>query len=73
MSPPAPESAVQFVKCNCEKSKCDNRCSCEINSVECIELCRCEADTGEWDNKMEICADSEWDSEGDEDEAFHVE
>ena len=38
---PAPVSALQLVRCNCDKSKCSQRCSCRENNVVCTELCKC--------------------------------
>ena len=76
MLPPAPESAVQVVKCNCEKSKfcSSNRCSSKI-----IKLCRVQTVQGV--KLIQINVTTKWKfvliqsvtQKGDEDKAFHVE
>ena len=48
---PAPVSVLQLVRCNSEKSKCSQRCSCRGNNVVCTELCKCD---GEGDNCTNI-------------------
>ena len=49
--PPAPDSVMQLVRCNCEKSMCSRRCSCRGNNVVCTELCK---SGGEGDSCMNV-------------------
>ena len=37
---PAPKAVLELIKCGC-KAGCKGRCSCSINSLPCIPLCKC--------------------------------
>ena len=40
---PAPESILQFVTCNCQKSRCiNNQCNCKDVGLLCTDLCKCK-------------------------------
>ena len=39
---PAPDSLLNFVTCNCKKSKCQTGvCQCCKNNIQCTDLCNC--------------------------------
>ena len=42
--PPAPESILELVNCQCSKSSCTQKCSCSNNGLACTEACKCIAD-----------------------------
>ena len=41
---PAPRSILELTTCNCKKSECRSRCSCNMNGLSCTEACFCMAD-----------------------------
>ena len=54
--PPAPQSVLQLLRCNCgssskQQNKCvTKRCTCKSHGVVCTELCYCEANHHECQN-----------------------
>lgn len=42
--PPAPDSVVELVRCQCSKSKCETtRCTCKQHKLHCTEMCKCQS------------------------------
>ena len=40
---PAPDEILEFISCNCKKSKCaTNDCQCKSVSLDCIDMCKCD-------------------------------
>ena len=42
-SPPAPESVLELITCDCRRLKCNASCQCKILSLECTDICKCHA------------------------------
>ena len=42
--PPAPDSILEFIHCNCNTSCGTKRCPCLIAGLDCTELCKCSSD-----------------------------
>ena len=38
--PPAPDTVLEFVSCNCIKSCDSNRCTCKSNGLKCTDTCK---------------------------------
>ena len=55
--PPAPDAALNFVKCNCVKSKCEitnkTQCTCPIAQQNCTKICGCMVEDEECVNLNE--------------------
>ena len=42
--PPAPDSILKFIHCNCNTGCGTKRCSCVKAGLDCTELCKCSSD-----------------------------
>ena len=40
---PAPDEILEFISCNCKKSKCATKaCQCKSVSLDCTDMCKCD-------------------------------
>ena len=53
--PPAPDSILEFLSCNCTKSCDSNRCICRTNGLKCTDMC-----------KLKDCSNATKESDGEE-------
>ena len=59
---PAPDAVLELVTCSCRKSNCNESCQCRMLSMECTDVCKCQAKC------QNIVYDSESENEDDEDD-----
>ena len=64
---PAPKEVVELVKCGCT-TKCEGRCSCVKNKLNCTPLCKCYASgCGNYYSKTQQGAEEVQEDEDEED------